>query len=224
MEDFKSRIPAEQYLAESLHRSGGDSTYITFFVSEWKKIIESLEDLNKLEKIKMLIKRYHILNKSAIRVIAINPSNKMWFSWLSHQKKALTSPIMFCIKNQDVDMMELVAANVDHKIHLSNMGRPEPPLIHLVVKTGKLELVRIVSRFTPFIDMEAVSVKDGRTALHVAAEEGHLLIFRFLQGNAKFSDPRDNLGRTPYNLATEEIKMYLDSPPSSTRALMRALL
>ena len=76
--------------------------------------------------------------------------------------------------------------------------------------SGQFEMVKLVSRFTPFVDLEARN-NQGRNALHIAAQGGHLSILRFLLENAKFANPRDNAGFTPYKWATEEIKMYLES-------------
>lgn len=210
--DFKSRVTADQLLQERIDgRLGGDSACIKFFAAEWRKIIENIEDLKKLEKMKMLIKRYHILN-TTIRVLPIQEQNKIWFSWVTNQRSCLMSPIIFCVKNRDVEMMKLVLTTVDTKSHLEFIGnqiRPFP-LIHMIVMSGQFEMVKLVSRFTPFVDLEARN-NQGRNALHIAAQGGHLSILRFLLENAKFANPRDNAGFTPYKWATEEIKMYLES-------------
>jgi len=212
MEDFKPHIPPNQNVVFERLEARGDSAYITFFISEWRKIIEHVEDLNRLEKIKMLIKRYHILNKNdkndSLRVIPCHES-RMWFSWLSHQKRALISPIMFCIGNKDVEMMKLIIPIVNSTTHLTKMGRQEMPLIHRIVKSGQFEMVKLVARHSPFIDLEARDIRDGRNALHIAAQEGNLLIFQMLLASAKFNNPRDDTGATPYKLASEEIKEHL---------------
>ena len=54
-----------------------------------------------------------------------------------------------------------------------------------------------------------VTLEDGETPLHVAAENGHVLTFSYLMGKAALKNPQNNYGRTPLHFATKRGHMQI---------------
>ena len=89
------------------------------------------------------------------------------------------------------------------QIDKSNLTEREDPfdittqqLLHICAM-GDLEGLKLLCRNNPNIDLDA-SDYDGRTALHMAATEGHIEILQFLaKKNLKEINPTDRWGNTP---------------------------
>ena len=90
---------------------------------------------------------------------------------------------------------------------------------------GDLEGLKLLCRNNPNIDLDA-SDYDGRTALHMAATEGHIGILQFLaKKNLKEINPTDRWGNTPLEDAErgifQEVTEFVKEMGGLTRKQLR---
>jgi glutaminase len=90
---------------------------------------------------------------------------------------------------------------------------------------GDLEGLKILCKNNPSIDLDA-SDYDGRTALHMAATEGHIEILQFLAKNKlKEINPTDRWGNTPLEDAQrcvfQEVVEFVKEMGGLTRCQLR---
>lgn len=186
------------------------SNAILFFTTQWKEIVDKLEDINNLEHCRLLIKKYHQL-KNSVKVshmpeLDIMTSRK----WIQDQRNDLVTPVSYCINKGDIELFKMILPHIN--IAVTEVTE-EVPIIQKAVYSGNLELVKMVA---PYIKLDA-PLYHGQNALHIAAHKGYIDIFKFLLEKAESANPRDNTNQTPYDVGTDEIKKYLASEYKSRK-------
>ena len=110
------------------------SNAILFFTTQWKEIVDKLEDINNLEHCRLLIKKYHQL-KHSVKVsdmpeLDIMTSRK----WIQDQRNDLVTPVSYCINKRDIELFKMILPHIN--IAVTEVTE-EVPIIQKAVYSGK---------------------------------------------------------------------------------------
>ena len=200
-----------------------------------RRSYEHFEDYNINKYFKLYVK--HVLNTTRQRnwfrdytpthefiflgnikmVKFIISSNLFYFqAGLKARDKEGNTALHLALKNSELEIAKLIAANVDQECIEIRDGEGRN-VIHTAAINGEVECLKLLCQKTGKIDLKVKS--DGNTPLHYAAEYGHLdcvevlMEFKSVRNLAGVSRNEDML--TPVELAQKynhyEIVDYLNS-------------
>jgi len=107
---------------------------IVFFTTQWKEIVDKLEDINNLEHCRLLIKKYHHL-KNRVKVSHMPELDIMTFrKWIQEQRNDLVTPVSYCINKGDIELFKMILPHIN--IAVTEVTE-EVPIIQKAVYSGK---------------------------------------------------------------------------------------
>ena len=107
---------------------------IIFFTTQWKEIVDKLEDTNNLEHCRLLIKKYHHL-KNSVKVSNMPELDIMTFrKWIQDQRIDLVTPVSYCIIKGDIELFKMILPHIN--IAVTEVTE-EVPIIQKAVYSGK---------------------------------------------------------------------------------------
>ena len=129
---IKTRFPNQLGLIVAGVRVNIDA--IVFFTSQWKEIVDKLEDINNLEHCRLLIKKYHHL-KNSVKVSNMPEIDVTTFrKWIQEQRNDLVTPVSYCINKGDIELFKMILPYIN--IAVTEVTE-EVPIIQKAVYSGK---------------------------------------------------------------------------------------
>ncbi|KAF7340371.1 HET-like protein [Mycena venus] len=149
----------------------------------------------------------HIMTKGTLPNYPISLyAAEYWFHHLQlcdeHDQEALLPSTMCLLEDGSTQYAAMYQLCDFNPYWTQGWDRPIPPAVCACAKMGYTEGVRFLL-IEHKASLDQVT-QDGRTALHLAVEEGHLDIARLLVKHSTFVDQANKDGKTALHLASEE--------------------
>lgn len=113
-------------------------------------------------------------------------------------------PIHSAVKTENAEIVELILSKTVKNKNPPSKKYPNLTPLHIVASKGNLCIFRLIfSQLEDEIDLDLLKVADGKTPLHLAAQNGHFELCQHLLSLVKEKNPRDKKLTTPLDEAAK---------------------